>query len=251
MDRLLALHETSTELAAAHQKAVAFVSEEYHLAAQQKDWPVAKHCLNSIAINSFFNLLDSSNMEVKNIVEEMKRSWKIYELNSIDRLRSFEERGALMKEHFLSYFHSVSQNKESPKILIKLGAMHTMRGKTPLQIEDIGEVIATLAEEQAVKDINLFFMFRYYIDTEEELGYFDNAEGNSKWLQDRRPFMLQGKVNQWTLLDLKALHDFTKEEEIYVNPVLQSFIDRHDYIILPPATQDIQKNYTDQTISNL
>lgn len=244
LDELLALSDKTTPIKKAHQEAIEFVLEQYKLEVSQKNHSVCTQLINSKEIVNFFNLLDTTDKHTKVILEDLVASWKIYEQNRLNRRNSFKLRGELMKKQFQLFYDSISvEQKSPPKILIKMGAMHTMRGKTPLGIYDIGEFTSSLASGNQQKDLNLFFMFRYYIDKEEPLGYFDNSDNNSKWVIERQPFTQQGKINQWTLIDLKSLQKFTQTNSVWVYPPLLELMKRHDYIIIPPASKDIEPNF--------
>lgn len=240
-DALLDLSDGSAKIIAAHKKAMAFTISEYKKLAAQKDYPFCTKLKNSREIEIFFNSLDTSDLRIQNIINDLKLSWTIYGLNQINPRQSFVERGALMRRQFSKLHDQLSlENYEEPKILIKMGALHTMRGKTPLGIFDIGDLVSKQAKLEGSKDLNLLFMFRYYKDAEEELGYFDNAEGESDWLVQRKAFMLQGQVEQWTLIDLRGLEKALKNNKVFVYPPLASIIEGHDYVIIPPAASDVK-----------
>lgn len=243
-DVLLDLSVKNSNIKNAHKTAIEYVLNEYEQDKTVKNYPICTNLLNAKEIKTYFDLLDTTDIKTKTIIEDLKASWKIYELNSLDRQNSFIERGNLMNRQFTEFYEEIEKTNDSqPKILIKMGAMHTMRGKTPLGIYDIGETVSNLALQNKSKDLNLFFMFRYFMDEEEPLGYFDNSEGNSKWLMERKPFMEQGEVEKWTIIDLKKLNEFIKMNSIYVYEPLMKIISQYDHVIIPPASKDIEINY--------
>ena len=148
-----------------------------------------------------------------------------------------------MKNRFLDYYiNETTKDSVLAKYVIKLGAQHTMRGVTPLGIEDVGELVHQLAIEHHKTDLNIYFLFRYYLDEEEELGFFDNSEGNSKWLTERKPLMLQGLPDEWVLIDLQALGEMIDATNIFVYEPIAEIIKRHDYVIMPPASDNVSEN---------
>jgi hypothetical protein len=164
----------------------------------------------------FFDHLKTDSY-LQRIVNDIYQSWKIYEMNRTNRQESFAMRGDLMKDRFITFHDSiVTIDTFNAKYIIKLGALHTMRGSTPLGIKDIGDVVHQTAVKNNQKDLNIYFMFRYYLDDEAELGYFDNSEGNSSWLKERKPLMLQGEPDSWTIIDLAKLKNMVKSENIFV-----------------------------------
>ncbi len=233
----------SAALFKAHLEASEYLLEQYKLEKRQKDHPLFTNLLNSSEIKEYFNLVNK-NPQNDQIIQDILLSWKIYEQNRLNRNYSFKMRGDLMKSRFKEVYAKASRKEINPKMLIKLGGLHIMRGNTPLGIEDIGEQAHQMADKNSGQDLNIYFMFRYYLDKEEELGYFDNAVGNSNWLNERKPILLQGKVDEWALIDLKSLKAAMEEEGyVYLYPPIKKLISRHDYILIPPATEDVRPNY--------
>ena len=243
-EALLALSDRSPEIIAAHHKARDVLLRAYHSLQSSKDFDFFKKLAQSQEIKSFLELLDTENSEIAEIVNSLSDSWLIYSLNESNIQASYTQRGALMQKQFQRFYaEAVEKDSPAPKILIKMGALHTMRGKNPLGILDIGEHVSTLANKNQSKDLNLLFMFRYYLDSEESLGYFDNADNNSQWVKERQAFSLQGKVEEWTLIDLKAVKNYVREKNLFVYPPLIQILSQNDYVIIPPATRDIVPNY--------
>ena len=235
--------EFNAQLSEAYLKAYSYLIEQYKSEKRQKEYPIFTNLLNSEEIEYFFKLSNNNPLN-KQIIDDILLSWKIYEQHRLNKPQSIQMRGDLMKRRFIETYQSLSKDGRKPKMLIKLGGLHVMKGKTPLGITDIGETANQLAKKNSSQDLNLYFMFRYYLDKKEKLGYFDNADGNSKWLKERHPIILQGKVDEWAIIDLKSLKIAMEEGEvIYIFPPIQKLIDRHDYILIPPATKDVQPNF--------
>lgn len=149
-----------------------------------------------------------------------------------------------MRDRFLSYYEEEqAMGRPAPKVLIKLGALHTQRGTNVLGINDIGDQVQQIAKTRGSRDLNLYFMFRYFADEEEPLGYFDNSDNNSNWVLERKPFTSQGKLLEWTLIDLKALNAFIIQNELYVSPPLKVILKTRDYVLLPPVAHDALPNF--------
>lgn len=240
-DALLDLSDKSHAIIEAHQKAMDFLISQYQELMLSEEYPFCSKLQDSKEVEAFFNSLDTSDLRIQNIINDLKLSWTIYALNQANPRQSFAERGALMKRQFQKFHNQISsEGYEVPKMLVKMGAMHTMRGKTPLGILDIGDLVSKQAAIEGSQDLNLVFMLRYFKDAEEELGYFDNTEGGSNWLKERKPFMLQGKVDQWTLIDLRALEESLIKDNVFIYPPLASIIRGHDYVIIPPAASDVE-----------
>jgi hypothetical protein len=241
-DKLFNKSNKSEKIKNSYKAALAFLLEQYQNDATEKDYPICKNLLESEEIQLFFDHLKTDSY-LQRIVNDIYQSWKIYEMNRTNRQESFAMRGDLMKDRFITFHDSiVTIDTFNAKYIIKLGALHTMRGSTPLGIKDIGDVVHQTAVKNNQKDLNIYFMFRYYLDDEEELGYFDNSEGNSSWLKERKPLMLQGEPDSWTIIDLAKLKNMVKSENIFVYEPINEIMNRHDYLILPPASRDVIEN---------
>ena len=235
-DELVSLN-SNHKSKALHATAVDFLLEQYALSRKDAAHPFFQVFRESVEVQSFFNSLDTANPRIKQIISDINMSISIYEMNGKDRGKSFAMRGNLMRSKLKEFYIPNS------KVLIKMGAFHTLRGLSPLGIEDIGQQVSDLAKATKAKDLNLYFMFRYYVDEEEPNGYFDNSEGGSVWLKERNPFFQQGHVSEWTIIDLRALKKWTEEEGIFVYNALLEIMNQRDFVILPPATRDVELNY--------
>ncbi|MCB9309761.1 MAG: hypothetical protein H6567_06885 [Lewinellaceae bacterium] len=241
-DRLYAQNRKSSEIDKSYIKALTYMLSQYKNEQQDKDYPICKNFLESTEIKKF---LDEINCELDfdEIKKDIVLSWNIYEKHISDRRESVILRGSLMTSRFQDYLDGkMEEDLAIPKFIIKLGALHTVRGVTPLGIKDVGEVVHQAANLNRTNDVNVYFMFRYYQDDGEELGYFDNAEGNSKWLNELKPLMLQGKPDKWILINLKALGMFIKSNNLFVFHPIADMIQGHDFIIIPPASKDVTEN---------
>lgn len=241
-DKLYNNSNKSDSIKDSYKAALVFLFEQYQNDATEKDYPICKNLLESEKILTFFDLLRTDPYSRK-IVKDVRQSWEIYEMNRTNRQESFAIRGNLMKNRFMTFHDSIANiESTNSKFIIKLGALHIMRGTTPLGIKDIGEIVHQTAIQNGQKDLNIYFMFRYYLDEEENLGYFDNSEGNSNWLKERKPLMLQGQPDSWTIIDLKKLKNMVNSSKLFVYQPINDMMNRHDYVIIPPASRDVIEN---------
>ena len=242
-ERLLALDQNDKS-GAAYQKAKQFVIAEHKIDMESDDYELHKSLLESEQVNAFFETLDSESNEIQSIIRSLKTSWTIYMLYDNDRMANLQMRADFMKETFSSKYKEFEQSDSLPKILIKMGGSHTQRGLTSNKVYDIGNLISELADFNGANDLNIAFMFRYYEDEEEPNGYFDNAEGNSKWLNARKPLMLQGKVNEWTVIDLRSLKRAVINNRMKCSSAIYDLLFDVDLIIIPPKSKDIELHYS-------
>lgn len=81
--------------------------------------------------------------EATRTIEELRMSWEIYAKNFQNKGRESNlQRSALMKKHFHEYYDRAAVKKT----LFKFGAYHSMRGRSLVQIFDLGNHVSELAE---------------------------------------------------------------------------------------------------------
>jgi hypothetical protein len=226
-----------------HGVAATYVKEQQLIDAEESNYPLHSHLLESLELKRFFNSLDTTNVEINRIIEDLKMSWRIYELHSSNLNQNLEMRSNYMKRLFATNYKLFSEKNALPKILIKMGAYHTMRGITYNAVYDIGNLVSELSDFNGTKDVNIGFLFRYYEDDKEPEGYFDNSIGESNWLKQRQPLLLQGQKDNWVVIDLKNMKDDIINKKIWCYPDIQNMMYDVDLVIIPPMAKDISINY--------
>jgi hypothetical protein len=239
---LLSLDENKNSVQK-YKVAEAFVIEQHLKDEEEKNYPLMSHFIESAELKDFFNSLDTTNAEINQIIKDIKLTWLIYKLHSSNLNQNLEMRADYMKQHFSNKYKLFSEQEPLPKILIKMGSYHTMRGITYNAVYDIGSLVNSLSDFNGTNDLNIGFLNRFYEDDEEPEGYFDNSVGDSDWLKQHRPLILQGQKENWVVIDLKSMKEDIINRKIWAYPSIRNMIYDKDLIIIPPMERDVSLNY--------
>lgn len=242
IDKLLSLDKNENSIQY-HSIAASYVKEQQIKDIEESDYKLHSHLVKSDELKNFFNSLDTTNTEIAGIIEDLTLSWRIYDLHSSNLNQNLELRANYMKYLFSTNYRLFSEKEPLPKILIKMGAYHTMRGITYNAVYDIGNLVSELSDFNGTNDLNIGFLYRYYIDEEEPEGYFDNSVGESNWLNQHRSILEQGQKENWVVIDLRSMKDDIINREIWCHPAIREMMYDKDLIIIPPMAKDISINY--------
>ena len=93
-----------------------------------------------------------------NLIDELRETTTIYQLwFQGGGYESNERRATLMKKHFDAYYSQVSDDP-SAKVLGKMGANHFYKGRSPLNILDIGNHIHEVAINNGKSSFHMFIL---------------------------------------------------------------------------------------------
>jgi hypothetical protein len=169
-------------------------------------------------------------------VKAMKESFLIYRNWRADRLANLEGRSKIMKRYFLQQYHAA--NQPFPKVMVKMGGIHTSRGFTQNASYELGNMLSELAQMNGKHSVHLSFATRYYYDPEKPDSVGDNLTYRNDWMNAMRPLLLHAKTDQWTLIDLQAVRRVWINERKYVGAALRTLLESHDFIVLMPPFPD-------------
>ncbi len=135
-------------------------------------------------------------------IKALQHTWRIYEDHALRRsYRNNNTRIELIKRYFTQQYKEAHKEEEYPKVLVKMGSMHTVYGYTALGIYDIGNYLRELAIFNGSKSFNIALAGRYYVrDTGERI---DRLEFVPEY-EELFKYEEQGDDN-WTILDLRPL----------------------------------------------
>ncbi len=220
----------------------AFIKEEFRKDTLEKNYPLHQNLLQSKEIKAFCNAVSKDNETNQVIIKDLRYSWEIYANYRSNLNKNLEQRAAYMKQQFVKNYKTFQTTKELPKVILKMGAGHTQRGFTFNAIYDVGNLVHELATINGTKVANLRMDFRYFL--EEDGTYTDNLDWSSDWMNEMRPLLEQGQKDKWTIIDLRPIKADWINRKIKLTKEIKNRIKWHDYIIIPPATFDIQPNYS-------
>jgi hypothetical protein len=132
----------------------------------------------------------------------LQETWRIYQDNALRRsYRNNNTRIELIKRYFTEQYKEAQKEEKYPKVLVKMGSMHTVYGYTSIGIYDIGNYLRELAIYNGSKSFNIALAGRYYVrDTGERI---DRLEFVPEY-EELFKYEEEGDHN-WTILDLRPL----------------------------------------------
>lgn len=89
------------------------------------------------------------------LIADLETSAEIYRLQSSDPGRSNALRSALMKRNFMRCLRSPTNTGAPPRMLLRMGAFHVGRGRSPLGIFDLGNLASELAQSNGLTSLHL------------------------------------------------------------------------------------------------
>ncbi len=95
--------------------------------------------------------------EAAEILDELKESWEIYTKQFHGQVyEANDQRAQLMKRHFMRYYNEALREEESPpKVLFKFGMNHMKRGRSFINVFDVGSFVPDLAFTNGTKSFHL------------------------------------------------------------------------------------------------
>jgi hypothetical protein len=190
--------------------------------------------------NDFHNLYsafgtDSSQESVK-MINGLKESQEIYSLwmqgkhydNNYTRIR-------LIKRQFLNYYRQALQNQNLPRVVLRFGSTHAMRGLSIYDQFDLGNLVFELAEMNEMEAIS-FKITGIKGSSQGFMGppeSFDNTDSIN-------PAILESLADNapdegWVLLDLRPLRKLPTR---VIQPV-RELIHSYDFWILVPEAKPV------------
>ncbi|MEM7551442.1 MAG: hypothetical protein AAF363_17300 [Bacteroidota bacterium] len=185
----------------------------------------------------------SGSPESVQIINDLQESRHIYSLFAKGKIyQSNLDRIAHMKENFHRFYNKAIQNGESkPKAVFKFGMTHMFRGRSMLNIYDIGNMASELAEANDSKSfhiallpkegtVNQYFLFN---DPAAKQAPYDGK----KSFKFAKPFFnLVENNDDWLVVDLKPIRELLFKNKIKdLDPALENFIWSFDCAIVMPT----------------
>jgi hypothetical protein len=180
--------------------------------------------------------------EARKLFDAFLVSREIYEKNmSGDYYSSNRQRALLMKKNFSEQFAAASQSDGVlPKIFLKFGAYHMMRGINPLHSSELGNLIGEAAEANQFTSVHILIagikgeqLHFAGIGKPAEAAPLDLVGDKDSSFLFFKPLFDAQIENSWTLYDLRALRDgFAKYGKI--DPELERVIFGYDFVVFIP-----------------
>ncbi|HPN79513.1 MAG: hypothetical protein WAS23_07190 [Dokdonella sp.] len=98
------------------------------------------------------------NARTRALLDELVASNAIYRLNSEGSPDSNRVRAELFKQHFISEYKRTTKRMENPRVLFKFGDNHSGKGFSPLQVRDIGNFVAEMADAEKTRSLHVMVL---------------------------------------------------------------------------------------------
>ena len=150
------------------------------------------------------------------MVEQLRLSQEIYQYwYAGEYYLNNSVRSQLMKRLFNEYYHEVEIWSDSPpKVMVKLGANHCVRGLTPTRIYDLGNMLSEMADIQGNQSLHIkltgakgqsFNMLGGVQD-------FDSTEDWHEWINEALADHLANSSSNMLLIDMRPLRNLRLKE---------------------------------------
>ena len=149
---------------------------------------------------------------------------------------SNQRRAQLMRRDFLRYWDAEKAKKPLPRVMLKFGGSHMLRGRNITEVYDLGNLLSEMAAADGTQAFNLVVIggpgtehatFNPVKLTYEPAPIELAAE---KYLQ---PIVGQALPDGYTLIDLRALRPlFTADRATTVDPELMRLVHGYDAMLI-------------------
>ena len=193
--------------------------------------------LKDPAIRSFFKLMEQEVPESHLITKELLKSWTIYNAWFTDWYKSELLRSENMKQNFSRLYWKAMEDNEQFKAFLKLGQVHTVKGRNRNQVYDIGNFVYELAHFQGNSSLHLTTMKRYQQVADGSLNDYYEEYGPFKI------FLGLASPHHWVLINLAPIRSDITSRKIKASEEVQDFIFGNDMLLLLPADAPFSPNY--------
>ncbi|MBK9425498.1 MAG: hypothetical protein IPN54_15420 [Bacteroidetes bacterium] len=197
---------------------------------------------SSSHFNDFLTEASKNNKMNQEIAEALRITNSIY-LKSVQRkyYEQNSDRVTYMKQNLGNFLNSESFDLSKDKMLLKMGAVHTGRGFSPLSLFEIGNTLSELAEFNGNSSLHINFNSRFYMDGDKEID--DLADSTSYGYRFKGLFQM-AKKDQWTVIDLRPLRSKVFYNRAFkLDEIILEIFKNYDWFIMPPLDTDAAPNY--------
>jgi hypothetical protein len=192
---------------------------------------------------SLRRVFGNASVEATRIIAELDQSAEVYRLGSTDGWRSNQQRSAMMKRIFAdAYRKAVAAGEQQPKVLVKFGGTHTMRGRSMYGVFDLGTLLPELAALNGTRSFQMFVLpAAGHVNTWRPFAP-DEASKRTAYdplkdlPMDSQPLLAAAVPGEWTLIDLRPIHALLARGKVDpVEPRLKNVLLGYDAILIAPT----------------
>lgn len=230
-----------TKLNAAYNKATELVKTAYKI-DEEEDKQLEETIASSQDFESFLKSASEKNYANQKIAGALRKTTDIY-LKGAKRkyLEQNSERVTYMKQNLSENITKLKFNLKQDKMFLKMGAVHTGKGFSPLSLFEIGNTLNELASYNGNKSLHININSRFYIDGGKEID--DLADTTGFGYRFKALFQM-AKKDKWTVIDLRPLRYNVFYARAYkLDEIIWDIFKGHDLYIIPPMDIDPTPNY--------
>ncbi len=215
-----------------------FVVQEFKKYKENKNYPMFTNLLASEILKSFFEKCNTDKQQ--KIITDLTTSWKIYALNEEKKYRENNfTRMQYMKRNFGENYKVAEKKDSLPKVFIKMGSMHLVRGKNWLGIYDLGNMIKELAYFNGTPSTSINCFARYYKNNDGTIyDFLEDEEGKAY-----QPILELAKKDKWVLIETKPILEIVRRDKIKLNKDLEILLTGFDFVLFSPIKTEVKPNY--------
>jgi hypothetical protein len=155
------------------------------------------------------------NAEAARIVRELRESAAIYQMYATGRQYDNNlTRSNLMKRNFRTFYdEAVAAGEKQPRVLLKFGMSHMLRGRSFVNVHDVGTMLPELAAMNGTRAFSVLVVYRqgavneftpFSTDPNARAAAYDPVSSRNLFF-DPKPLFDAADASEWTLFDFRAL----------------------------------------------
>ena len=148
---------------------------------------------------------------------------------------SNSRRATLIRKNFLDYWHVQMSRGSMPKIMVKMGASHLVRGRSNSEAFDLGMLLPALAEINGTQTFSVLVLPGAQSQTavfDPVTLAFNPAPPKDGYARDLAPLVAAASDEGFTLIDLRQLRGIRGLTQSTVNPNLLRTIMGYDMLLV-------------------
>ena len=158
--------------------------------------------------------------EAEFLITQLLTSIRIYDSRQLSGYESSYLREENMKELFMRQYRiAQAAGEKTPKVLVKMGHYHIMRGINPTNVFTLGNFVSEFAKSNNLKSFVMAM-------------WLNNASGYSDWMPKNESFKAMAKVaptDKWTIIDFRPLRSYVSAGKVQdINDTMRQAILSYD-----------------------
>jgi hypothetical protein len=182
--------------------------------------------------------------EAARIIDELRVSREIY-AGQFDGhgYESNDQRAGLMKRHFVERYRAArAAGEATPRVLVKLGGYHSIRGRSYTGVFDVGNLLSEMAASNGGRSFHLFVLtphgtrnaFLPFAPDPAEKAHALNVAQDLDFM-DARPLLAAAAPDAWTVIDLRPLRGDAERGRLgRLDPGLRTLVWGYDAVLVIP-----------------